>query len=269
MRAGSAVFLLMAAPLVCAEALAASCQGQSPSYTPAVVELYTSQGCSSCPPADRWLSRLPVGDPAVHVIPLAFHIGYWDYIGWKDPFARKEFNNRQYQLAEHNGGGNVYTPEVFVGAAELAQWDRQESFGKALAEANRRTPMARIDLQAQWAAAAPAASGADAARTLSVSARWSADASAKAPQLLLAVKQSGYVTDVKAGENRGASLRNDHVVRAWAGPYEPDKGALKTELSVPAGATAGATLVAIAQDAATGTILQAMELPLASCEPAR
>jgi hypothetical protein len=256
--------LAMATALLAASGLAdaAACRISSPAYTMAVIELYTSQGCSSCPPADRWLSRLPAGDPGFHAIPLALHIGYWDYIGWKDPFARKEFNNRQYQLAEHNSARQVYTPEVFVGARELAGWDHPDAVASALAAINARPPLADIDLQAHWLAGADPAT-----RRLSVQAHWSADRSAREPQLVLAVKRSGFVTQVQAGENSGASLRNDHVVRAWAGPFKPGPQALTAELSVPV-APGDASLVAIAQDADTGAVLQAVELPLAACEAA-
>jgi hypothetical protein len=246
-----------------ATAAAATCRTVSPAYTVALVELYTSQGCSSCPPADRWLSGLPAGDPQFRAIPLALHIGYWDYIGWKDPFARKEFNDRQYLLAGHNGSGRVYTPEVFVGAGELAAWDRPQALAAALSAVNAMPARASIDLQARWLAAATGAD--DTGRHLVVQARWSADASARDPQLLLAVKRNGYVTRVQAGENSGSMLRNDHVVRAWAGPFKPGSDALTAELTVPE-APGNASLVAIAQDRVSGTVLQAVELPLAACE---
>ena len=258
--------LKMAAALlaVCSGvAAAAPCRAVSAPYTVALVELYTSQGCSSCPPADQWLSRLPAGDPQFKAIPIALHIGYWDYIGWKDPFARKEFNNRQYELAGYNGKKGVYTPEVFVGAGEVADWDSPRSFTAALANVNARAPKAQIELQAQWV---PSSADDRAARRLAVQARWSADRTSRDPQLLLAVKRSGYMTSVQAGENSGATLRNDHVVRAWAGPFKPGSQALTTELSVPA-AAGQASLVAIAQDAVSGAVLQALELPLTACEP--
>src|SRR4051794_5009755 len=75
--------------------LAASCSADSPQHTLALVELYTSEGCSDCPPADRWLRSLKPGS----VVPIAFHVDYWDYIGWKDPFARAAFSARQRELA--------------------------------------------------------------------------------------------------------------------------------------------------------------------------
>lgn len=244
-------------------AAAAPCRAVSPAYTVALVELYTSQGCSSCPPADHWLSQLPAGQAQFRAVPLALHIGYWDYIGWKDPFARKEFNDRQSLLAERNRSGNVYTPEVFVGANELADWSHPGRFAAALAAVNGRAALANIELQAQWVAAGSEHDGAP--QRLAVQARWSADASAHDPQLLLAVKRNGYVTEVRAGENRGETLRNDHVVRVWGGPFGPAQQPLMTELAVPA-ARGDATLVAIAQDARSGAVLQALELPLAACE---
>jgi hypothetical protein len=238
------------------------CRAVSPPYTVALIELYTSQGCSSCPPADQWLSQLRPLEAPLHAVPLALHVGYWDYIGWKDPFARKEFNERQRRLASHNGSGTVYTPEVFLGGSELADWGHREQFAAALKAVNGRTAKANIDLQAHWIAST---SGDRRDQRLAVQVNWSADASARDPQLLLAVKRSGYLTDVRAGENNGNRLRNDHVVRAWDGPFPSQRQPLATEIQVPAD-TGDATLVAIAQDASSGTVLQALELPLGSCQ---
>ncbi len=248
-------------------AAAATCSAVSPAYTVALIELYTSQGCSSCPPADRWLSRLPAGQPLFHAIPIAWHVGYWDYIGWKDPFAAREFNDRQYWLAGRSGSRGVYTPQVFVGASELADWNHPSALAAALDAVARRAARATIELQARWLA--PGAGAGAATQRLAVRARWSADPAARAPQLLLAVKRDGYMTPVRAGENAGATLRNDHVVRAWAGPFKPASSGpseFTTELAIPS-APGDATLVAIAQDAGAG-ILQAVELPLAACEAA-
>ena len=98
---------------------ASSCRVQSPAHRVALIELYTSQGCSSCPPADRWLSALPQRFRPTEAIPLALHVGYWDYIGWKDPYARPEFKLRQREWATANQSRTVYTPGVFVQGLEL------------------------------------------------------------------------------------------------------------------------------------------------------
>jgi len=257
------LFRALIAPLALTTAAGAAagepCRAVSPAHTVALVELYTSQGCSSCPPADDWLSRLHTRQAPLQAIPMALHVGYWDYIGWKDPFARREFNDRQRRLAGHSGAG-TYTPEVFVGGSELADWNRPDAFKAALKDVNARPAHANIELQARWVAAA---AGTDPQR-LGVQVRWSADGSIRDPQLLLAVKRSGYLTDVQAGENRGSRLRNDHVVRAWDGPFSLKRQPLATEIPVPAGA-GDATLVAIAQDGSSGAVLQAVELSLGSC----
>src|SRR5258708_12776156 len=80
---------------------ASVCTAQSGERTAALVELYTSEGCSSCPPADRWLSGLGArGYAPARVVPLALHVDYWDYIGWKDPYARREFSLRPPNLTQ-------------------------------------------------------------------------------------------------------------------------------------------------------------------------
>jgi len=252
--------MIVLTALVSTTAAADTCRAVSPPYTVALIELYTSQGCSSCPPADDWLSRLPIQHTSLKAIPLALHVGYWDYIGWKDPFAKREFNDRQRRLVGR--WGRAYTPEVFVGGSELADWDWPDTFRATLKAVNARPAQANIELQARWIGAA---AGSDPPQRLGVQVRWSADASARDPQLLLAVKRSGYMTDVRAGENSGSRLHNDHVVRAWHGPFAPQHQPLVTEISVPAD-TGDATLVAIAQDGASGAVLQALELGLGSCE---
>lgn len=80
-----------------------------------VVELYTSQGCSSCPPADEFLATL-AGDPSV--IPLAMHVDYWDYIGWKDTFSMHKFTERQQAYARVEGSRTIYTPQMIVGGVD-------------------------------------------------------------------------------------------------------------------------------------------------------
>jgi hypothetical protein len=111
--------LLMLVSLRPALATQAACERSSPTHTVALVELYTSEGCNSCPPADRWLSSLLSRHGSTRVVPLSLHVDYWDYIGWSDPFAQAQFSERQRRLA---GGATIYTPEVFVSARELRGW---------------------------------------------------------------------------------------------------------------------------------------------------
>jgi len=88
-----------------------------------LVELYSSEGCSSCPAADRWISRLK-NKPKLwkEFTPLVFHVDYWDYIGWKDPFARKEFTARQRQYASLWGNQTIYTPGFVLNGKEWKGW---------------------------------------------------------------------------------------------------------------------------------------------------
>jgi hypothetical protein len=233
-------------------ATVSACQVDSTPQSAVVVELFTSQGCSSCPPADRWLGTLRSrhGD---RVIPLSMHVGYWDYIGWKDPFARREFNERQRLLAKASGSRNVYTPGVFVQGREFADWANAPRFDAAVRAAHRSSAAARVSLRAERAAA-------DA-----VTVRAQADAP-KGARLWLALVESGLSTSVRAGENRGETLRNDHVVREWRGPFEigdvsqPLMLAPGTDRSRPA----ELAVVALVDDE-RGATLQAVRLPLAPC----
>jgi len=88
-----------------------------------VVELFTSEGCSSCPPADRWLSSLKQDPDLWHrFVPLAFHVDYWDYIGWRDRFASPQCSARQRSYARRGGVSTVYTPGFIVNGREWRGW---------------------------------------------------------------------------------------------------------------------------------------------------
>src|SRR5574337_408023 len=116
--------------LLAAGPAAADCRaiGEGPV---ALVELYTSEGCSSCPPADRWLSGLGHAPAPVRVIPLALHVPYWDYIGWQDRFANPAFEARQRRAARLSGSGFVYTPQVMLNGRDFRGWS-QQAFESAL-----------------------------------------------------------------------------------------------------------------------------------------
>src|SRR5260221_9550346 len=128
---------------VVALATASVCTVTSPASTVALVELYTSQGCSSCPPADRWLTSLSDRE---RVVPLALHVGYWDDIGWKDPFAQEQFATRQYWLASANGRPGVYTPGVFVHGRAFQHWRPPSGFRSAVPGINPTPAPTRIRL---------------------------------------------------------------------------------------------------------------------------
>ena len=99
---------------------------ESPGPRVSLLELYTSEGCSSCPPADRWISTLR-DDPRLwhEVVPVAFHVDYWDYIGWKDRFASPVYGNRQRDYARNRHVGTVYTPGFVLAGKEWRSWFRR------------------------------------------------------------------------------------------------------------------------------------------------
>ena len=107
----------------------------------AVVELYTSEGCSSCPSADRWLSRLiELPEDEGDVLALAFHVDYWDYLGWKDRFSSAAYTSRQRQLGANNLQRTIYTPEFFVNGMEARGSNNKPAVTKGTA-ANAPEPI--------------------------------------------------------------------------------------------------------------------------------
>jgi len=113
-----ALTVLLAA--LASQAHALQCSAQSGPHTAALVELYTSEGCDSCPPADRWLQGLAAqGFAPGRVVPLSLHVNYWDYIGWKDPYAQQRFADRQRKLAQVIRARVVYTPPGHAPGARL------------------------------------------------------------------------------------------------------------------------------------------------------
>jgi hypothetical protein len=157
-----------------------------------LLELYTSQGCSSCPPADRLLSQL--GREA-DLIPLAFHVDYWNDIGWRDPFSAGEWTERQRRYARRLDGGRVYTPQLVVQGREHVVGSVAGDVKAALARARDRTAGARIAARGTLERIAVEAEGPASAE------RW------------VALVESGLATEVTRGENRGKSLENDFIVR--------------------------------------------------------
>jgi hypothetical protein len=204
-----AVALTALAALSLAAQAASSCSARSGAGIAPVVELYTSEGCNSCPPADRWLSGLKAEPGAVA---LAFHVDYWDRLGWKDRFASPAYTQRQAQQQASSGARFSYTPQVLLDGADRPDWPR---LGAALA-ARGAAPVAKVEVTLlregkHFRATVAALSGAPPR----LAAYW-------------AVTEQGHVSSVKAGENEGATLRHDHVVReylpvaAWAA--KPDAG---------------------------------------------
>ena len=194
---------------------ATTCVGASGVNVPTVVELYTSEGCDSCPPADRWLSKtITERSKDEAFIPLAYHVDYWDYIGWKDAFAQPAFAQRQSMLARSGGASGVYTPQVFVNGRDDRSWTRGASLGSKVVSS------VKFSVTSAWRDDGVVLSG------------KLAEANA-ALRLRYAVTENGLVTAVKAGENRGETLRHDAVVRAHGALVADASGAFAATVRLP------------------------------------
>ena len=114
---------------------------------PVVIELFTSQGCSSCPPADRLLSRL-AEEPAYRgrVVPLAFHVDYWDYIGWRDPFSSPRWSERQRDYGRSLGLGTVYTPQLVIDGRSECVGSQEGDVRREIARALATPAAGRVEL---------------------------------------------------------------------------------------------------------------------------
>lgn len=250
MRALALLLAVAAMPLE-----AAQCDARSGPHTAALVELYTSEGCSSCPPADRWLRNLgEKGQAPTRVVPLALHVDYWDYIGWKDPFGQKRFSDRQRRLAGVHRSRVVYTPQVVLQGKDFRGW-YSGAFKREVAAINARPPGAAIELRLDTGLA----------DTLGVEVRAELLAArARDAVLYLARYQSGLASRVAAGENRGRRLEHDYVVLDWVGPIPFKEGKVAQIRSfrlAPGAARGEAGVAAFVQNRHTAEVLQALTLP--------
>jgi hypothetical protein len=115
---------------------------------PVVIELFTSQGCSSCPPADRLLTRLAQDSKlAGQVIPLSFHVDYWDYIGWQDPFASPRWSERQRQYGRAFRSNRIYTPQLVVNGRTECVGSQEGVVRRQIEAALAAAPAGRVTLE--------------------------------------------------------------------------------------------------------------------------
>jgi hypothetical protein len=249
--------LVLFAVLFAAGVQAGQCTARSGERTAALVELYTSEGCSSCPPADRWLSALGARYPASRVVPLALHVDYWDYIGWKDPYGKRAFSSRQRKLTQLQKNALVYTPQVLLQGRDFRAWSGR-GFDEAVERINARPAAARLALEI--ASAPEQALEVQAAAELLGGDTKPADVG-----LYLASYENRLLSRVQVGENQGRTLSHDYVVLEWQGPIEvPAAGRLVARRSLPLlprAVAAHSGVVAFLQNRRTAEVLQALMLP--------
>jgi len=224
---------------------------------PVVVELFTSQGCLSCPPADRLLARL--GAESTHIVALAFHVDYWNYIGWRDPFSSAAWSRRQEAYARRLGL-NPYTPQAVV-AGRIDVLGSNERALRAAVAAAAAAPAARL-----WITLDDVATPG----RVRIGVELPEPLRGRRLDLMLATYENGLATPVARGENGGRTLRNDYVVRSLArvarfegrnAPATEVVGEIRREPG-PAGGISG--LAVFLQDPETLEIVGAASAPLSA-----
>lgn len=229
---------------------AAECVANSgPDVTP-LLELYTSEGCSSCPPADEWLSGLP--RESSHLVPLAFHVDYWDYIGWKDRFAQLSFSDRQRKAAAFNSSSFVYTPQFVFNGRDFKGWSNARL--KALMTGAQKKP-SRADLSMRMTRQA----GGE--MVLWANAQLLRREDTRQADVYVALFENGLNSKVRAGENNGRELRHDFVVRELFGAYPITQGTISKSFTLsPEWNSRNAGAVVFVQNRVTGEVIQSLQL---------
>lgn len=189
---------------------------ESSTYQAGLVELYTSEGCSSCPPADRWVNSLKSQKGLWReFVPLAFHVDYWDHIGWKDRFAKSEYSQRQRLHARQGNLRTVYTPALLFNGQEWGDW---RSGQLPSVSSRNNVGILKLDIENRLA-----------------SARFRPiDKANSVYELNLALLGFDLITDAKSGENSGRRLDHEFVVLgSKTTPFVVDNGKYFARLELP------------------------------------
>jgi hypothetical protein len=231
---------------------------QAPARKAVVVELFTSEGCSSCPPADALLGRLRQQKFAdgVEVIPLGLHVDYWDFQGWTDRFSSAAYTERQQKYAHRFHTEGPYTPQMVVdGASQFVGSDTSRA-GAAIVQAGMRQAAADVQISA---------AGEDKVQV-----------SIKAPkgnssEVILAYTEDNLATKIGGGENNGRELRHSAVVRELRSIGHLENGVFEAALAVKlkkGWKRNDLRIVVFAQEPNNGPIDGAASLPLGTSAPA-
>ena len=198
----------------------------------AVVELFTSQGCSSCPPADRVLRKLARAHPSQRVFVMSFHVDYWNRLGWRDPFSDGRFSDRQQQYAQAQGSNRIYTPQMIVNGTGGFIGSNERKANQQIKAALTRPPPVPTGVTASYEATN---------RTAHV--RWAIESVPADTRLLIAVTENDLSRKVTRGENRDRHLTHDGVVRRLSIRAPSPSGELQVNLPKDFRAGQGAVVV--------------------------
>jgi len=196
------------------------------SAAPVVVELFTSEGCSSCPPADQVLAQLSKNQPVpgAEVIALSEHVDYWNRLGWADPFSSSEFSQRQNDYASAFSTDQIYTPQMIIdGQSQFVGSDLRKAEDE-IARATK-TPKADVEIRRMDESASGSAAKGSINFSVSVS-HLPAPKAGDTAEVLLAITQDGLASNVTRGENSGHRLTHTGVVRQLSkiGRINPQEG---------------------------------------------
>ncbi len=223
----------------------AACSAASAADHPHLVELYTTTGCSSCPPAEKWMSSLK---GKADLVGLAFHVDYWDTSDWRDPFDSHDYTKRQIALADRTKSKQYYTPQIWFDGRLWRDWPK----GAPPTPYAGPSPALKLEVSNDGAALHAAIEVANGTQN------------ADALRAYVAVSENGLSQYVKGGENKGKTLPQNQVVRALAGPLPLPKAS--TDLKLPAGIDLSrSNVVAFLQNTRNGDVVQVVRLPLKQC----
>jgi hypothetical protein len=213
----------------------------------AVLELFTSESCSSCPPAEANLARIVAARDPQHVIALAFHVSYWNNLGWVDPFSSPAYTARQQNYAQHGVGG-VYTPELVVNGSRGLNGAREAQSDSAIDTALSSAPSVSVHV------ALTAGEG--------VAGRYTVSGAPSGAMVDLALLQRNAVNAVSAGENAGETLHQVDVVRAFQSLKLDDAPSGSFSFALPDSLSrSDVRVTAVVQDANTLHILGGAATP--------
>jgi hypothetical protein len=217
----------------------------------AVVELFTSEGCSSCPPADQLVARIQQEDKDQPVYILAFHVDYWDRLGWKDGFSDHRYTERQNRYATWLKLQSIYTPQIVVNGRREFVGSQEGTLRSAIGSELGQSPAAQLSLSDIRS---------DQGK---VSWHYEVQNAAAKSSLIVALVQRTATTDVKAGENSGKTLAHVQIVRNITGSPIGAGAAGTGSFQLPQGMTGGKDeLIAFVQSDDTGQIIAATRTPI-------
>ncbi|MCC5993744.1 MAG: DUF1223 domain-containing protein [Rhodobacteraceae bacterium] len=234
MRMGGSLGIVISCALI-ATANAATAQ-----TSPVVVELFTSQGCAACPPADKVVEQLAGRDD---VIALALHVDYWDYIGWADSFGQSQFSARQKNYARNNGRASIYTPQMIIGGLDEVQGSAVMRVMNLIQDHRAKSSASPVHVTLT-----PDGDGKVMVRA------ESADALPRAADVQVVRYKDAATVSISGGENAGRQITYHNIVTAWDIIAQWDGLAPFQQLVSSGG---DAPLVVIIQEQGQGAILAA------------